>query len=329
MSGSFGNRAGGEDMGASDHRDSAITQDQDGFEPTGRRVGKTAAVVEAEEAEADDLAEFEEILNTEMHVDMKRLRELSRGGVPAKIRGRVWMYLLGVSQPDRCKGEVKRFRSHWTAETPGLQSLLERTLCSYLGYHAHVEYNPRMVYLLAPLLHCLRKESDIFYCFQALMMMLEPRFTTDNSGSLGVAESSRSSSPSADELSSHQQGGGSGGGGGLTVTTTSINQEVSKFMTIFRTIQPELYNFFEDEELEPSMWAAPWLQTLLCRELPLPCVLRLWDTYFSGPEGFNLHPYVCLTELLGFLMHLPGPDMDQVIAKAYNVREQVLSWNII
>lgn len=41
-------------------------------------------------------------------------------------------------------------------------------------------------------------------------------------------------------------------------------------------------------------WAASWFQFLLSRELPLDCVMRLWDTYFAGPDGLRLHIYVCL-----------------------------------
>ncbi|MFN3504343.1 MAG: hypothetical protein ACK4ZJ_19030, partial [Allorhizobium sp.] len=85
-------------------------------------------------------------------------------------------------------------------------------------------------------------------------------------------------------------------------------------------------------------WASRWLAHLLSQELPLPCLLRLWDTYFASAEGFALHPYVCLAvleqcaedlleldypEMKGFLQHLPTLDMDQVIAQAYNIKEEV------
>ncbi len=68
-------------------------------------------------------------------------------------------------------------------------------------------------------------------------------------------------------------------------------------------------------------------QFLLAKELPMDCVLRLWDTYFSCAEGLGLHLYTMLailvnfheelielehSELKGFLQHLPEMDMDQV-----------------
>ena len=66
---------------------------------------------------------------------------------------------------------------------------------------------------------------------------------------------------------------------------------------------------------------------MLASNLSLIDVIRLWDTYFSSDEGFELHIYVCLailithteelleleySELIHFLKYLPNMDMDQV-----------------
>ena len=40
---------------------------------------------------------------------------------------------------------------------------------------------------------------------------------------------------------------------------------------------PDLYFYFEEEQCSGGPWLFSWLQFLLARELPLPCVLRLWD----------------------------------------------------
>eukprot|EP00474_Spongospora_subterranea_P010574 CRZ11032.1 hypothetical protein [Spongospora subterranea] len=45
-------------------------------------------------------ADFEELLSAEGAVDIDRLREASRTGIPSSVRGEVWKYLLGVSCPD-------------------------------------------------------------------------------------------------------------------------------------------------------------------------------------------------------------------------------------
>lgn len=115
----------------------------------------------------------------------------------------------------------------------------------------------------------------------------------------------------------------------------------------FQHMLPELFSYFEDEEVGPNDWAVSWirvlgilcpwwknspthllmLQYLLAKELPMDCLLRLWDTYFSSAEGLGLHLYTMLailvnfseelieleySELKGFLQHLPEMDMDQV-----------------
>ncbi|CAG8543227.1 3776_t:CDS:2, partial [Scutellospora calospora] len=47
------------------------------------------------------ITEFEDILNAEVYVDLDKLRESARHGVPMKVRGEVWKYLLGVNPADR------------------------------------------------------------------------------------------------------------------------------------------------------------------------------------------------------------------------------------
>lgn len=93
-------------------------------------------------------------------------------------------------------------------------------------------------------------------------------------------------------------------------------------------------------------WLASWWQFLLARDLPLPCLMRLWDTYFAYyashglSETLQLHIYVCLAilescdeevmelddaEVLWYLTHLPTLDMEQVITQAMNIKDDVLA----
>jgi len=109
----------------------------------------------------------------------------------------------------------------------------------------------------------------------------------------------------------------------------SINESVAKFMTLFHTCIPDLYSYFEEEEVDIKEWAASAHQFLLSRELPLENTMRLWDTYFAIPNGgwVDLHPFFCLavlkhlkegfedleqSEIRTTLMRLPVLDMDQV-----------------
>ncbi|KNC74203.1 hypothetical protein SARC_13242, partial [Sphaeroforma arctica JP610] len=109
------------------------------------------------------------------------------------------------------------------------------------------------------------------------------------------------------------------------------NRALSDFMNAFRMSMPELYHHFEDEEVDARDWALSWMKSVLAVELPLPCAMRLWDTYFAYHEdGFALHPYVCLAilrylredlqdyerdEIIHRLRHLPELDIDMVCAE--------------
>jgi len=68
------------------------------------------------------------------------------------------------------------------------------------------------------------------------------------------------------------------GGGGIA-------SKLANFIMLLRSLNPDLYDHFEDEELEPNAWALSWLDFLLAKELPFSCVLRLWDTYFAEEDG--------------------------------------------
>ena len=99
-----------------------------------------------------------------------------------------------------------------------------------------------------------------------------------------------------------------------------------------------------------AAWVSSWLQFLLARDLPLPCVLRLWDSYFAyhashGREAtLQLHIYVCLAileacneelmelddaEVVWYLRHLPALDMGNVITQAFNIQEDVIASSIL
>ncbi len=68
-------------------------------------------------------------------------------------------------------------------------------------------------------------------------------------------------------------------------------------MMLFRQLQPELYAHFLEEDIDMQEWTSSWFNYMLAKELPLECLLRLWDTYLAMDEDFCLHPYVCLSKL--------------------------------
>ena len=102
---------------------------------------------------------------------------------------------------------------------------------------------------------------------------------------------------------------------------------------------PGLNAHFEEEGVQYMQFAFRWMNCFLMRELPLACVLRLWDTYFAEQRaGFEtFHVNVCAVllktfeeQLMGmnfqsmlmFLQDLPtndwgSQDMDEMLSQAF------------
>jgi hypothetical protein len=74
---------------------------------------------------------------------------------------------------------------------------------------------------------------------------------------------------------------------------------------LYRAFLPELHLHFEEEEVSFD-WLFSWFETLLAKELPLECVMRLWDTYLASPDGIELHSYICLSILAYLKDQLEG-----------------------
>ncbi|KAI7904977.1 rab-GTPase-TBC domain-containing protein [Cokeromyces recurvatus] len=154
-----------------------------------------------QDEELSYLNDFHEILQSEVYVDLERLRILSRHGIPDQLRGEVWKYLLGVQQADRSKelssskarneeyeqmdkidneiakrirGEVSRYQRR-VPEIQGneyVQSFVNIIL-AYLNANRDVEYSPNLVPLCAPFIFILKTECDAYYCFERLMNAIE------------------------------------------------------------------------------------------------------------------------------------------------------------
>lgn len=106
-----------------------------------------------------------------------------------------------------------------------------------------------------------------------------------------------------------------------------IDVRVSKLLALFRVMLPDLYNYFEEEEIDCRDTIKNWFSCFLAKELPVICVQRLWDCYLCQRDGFDMHSFVCLSilcrsrdsleelenlEITSFLSYMPSLDIDQV-----------------
>ncbi|KAI9321008.1 rab-GTPase-TBC domain-containing protein [Dichotomocladium elegans] len=148
-----------------------------------------------------NMTDYLEILQSEVYVDLERLRILARHGVPNELRGEVWKYLLGIQQADRSKelttskarkedyeqmdkvdmdiakrirGEVSRYQRRVPLlEGRHYLARFENVILAYLNANRDTEYHPALISLCAPFIYVYAEECDAYYCFERLMQMLD------------------------------------------------------------------------------------------------------------------------------------------------------------
>ncbi|VDO80236.1 unnamed protein product [Schistosoma curassoni] len=86
-----------------------------------------------------------------------------------------------------------------------------------------------------------------------------------------------------------------------TFAQPGLQNNVKMLASLIERIDTKLYQHFIQNDVEFLQFAFRWMNNLLIRELPLRCIIRLWDTYMSENSGFsNFHVYVCAAFLLQF-----------------------------
>lgn len=127
-----------------------------------------------------------------------------------------------------------------------------------------------------------------------------------------------------------------------TFAQPGIQQRVLQLKDLIQRVDGELHRHLERCTVEYLQFSFRWMNNLLIRELPLKCVIRLWDSYHSEIDGFAcFHVYVCASFLLWWsddlkqqpdfqyslllLQNLPtqnwGEDeIERLLAKAYMLK---------
>merc|ERR1711865_791236 len=265
---------------------------------------------------------YREVLSDENFVDVHKLRKAASYGIPNDYRATVWKYLLGVTQADQSEtGSIDRMMTvdYSAGKTPVNYELFGRVK------RAVKQYRPDSPFFAdkqtqTVLCNCILQHLNSNQVpFEAAHVCLAAPFVFVFAKESDIYYCFQRLMERMSSTSGHQ--------GSL----------LAKFIMLLRSLHPELSNHFEDEELEPNEWALCWLRQLLARELPIECVLRLWDTYLAmGDTLMSFHPYVCLAilseceeelleteqpELKETLAMLPALQMDRIITQAFNLRE--------
>lgn len=100
-----------------------------------------------------------------------------------------------------------------------------------------------------------------------------------------------------------------------TAGQPGIQQMVFKLKEIVHRIDQKLYEHLEQQGLDFLQFSFRWMNCLMLREFPFPCVIRLWDTYIAEPlEGFSaFHVYVCAVFLIYWSPQLKQMDFQQLM----------------
>jgi len=269
------------------------------------------------------LEEYEDVLSSEDGVvDVIKLREYAVHGIPGEVRGQVWLYLLGVVSPEKSTSEKckKELHLHYNRLD---KSLNDSSLRRRVDTAAQRIFQRHEYYRSSQLRGAVRNVLGAYLNHQPSHCTFTPTLL-HLLGPLAVAI------PTEPELYA-----------ALVAVRERIEslhdleRRFGEFLSLFRSVLSDVYQHFEDQELDPSAWLVSWLEGMLANELPLQAVLRLWDFYFADSVGLAMHPYVCIAiidkcredveelehlDLLTYLQRIPQLDMSEVIVNSDNAR---------
>ncbi len=99
-----------------------------------------------------------------------------------------------------------------------------------------------------------------------------------------------------------------------TFSQPGIQRRVLYLAELVSRVDAPLRAHLEAEGLDFLQFAFRWMNCLLMRELPLPLIVRVWDTYLSEPDGFALfHVFVCAALLVSFSDQLMEMDFQDLV----------------
>lgn len=165
-------------------------------------------------------------------------------------------------------------------------------------------------------------EADCYWCLSALIDSIQDHYTFAQPGiqkmiyrlqELILRIDGNTSATVASGVSSSSASGGAGGGGAAGSTLVSTGSTPSALTAPHIGLHAHLAR----ENVQFLHFAFRWMTCLLMRELRLPLILRLWDSYLSEPSlaaGFReMHIYVCAALVMRFKDAIKSREFQQII----------------
>ncbi|KAI9026931.1 GTPase-activating protein gyp1 [Hyaloraphidium curvatum] len=99
-----------------------------------------------------------------------------------------------------------------------------------------------------------------------------------------------------------------------TFAQPGIQRGIVRLRELVGRIDAPLGAHLRNEGVEFVQFAFRWMNCLLMREVPLACIVRMWDTYLSEPDGFSeFHLYVCAAFLVKWSERLRAMDFQDAV----------------
>ncbi|KAK8804022.1 hypothetical protein WA171_000115 [Blastocystis sp. BT1] len=264
-----------------------------------------------------DIQKYKRLLESD-RIDMKTLRSLAWKGIPSEYRAVTWKLLLGYlpSVRSRQQAIIQRKRKEYMEYIPRLYDVddsertedelaalhqisvdVPRTSCSSIILKSEdVQLRlKRLLYIWAnrhPACGYVQGINDL--CVPFLVTFLNDHFP-DKVAELDWDEVDKSIldeveadtyyciSRLLDGIQDH-----------YTTDQPGIQRMVKKLEDLVRRIDLDLYNHIQQEGLLFLQFAFRYMNCLLIREFSMRTIIRLWDTYLSETNGFDVfHVYVC------------------------------------
>eukprot|EP00026_Physarum_polycephalum_P004590 Phypoly_transcript_04612.p1 GENE.Phypoly_transcript_04612~~Phypoly_transcript_04612.p1 ORF type:complete len:612 (+),score=113.67 Phypoly_transcript_04612:185-2020(+) len=319
------------------------------------------------------MEKFTKILSENV-VDLEALKKLCWTGIPGEVRAQCWKLLLGylpanadrrdvtlqrkrkeyfdcipqyydVPDSDRTETELKIFRqisidvprtnpNVALFQQPEVQKLLERVLYIWAIRHPASGYVQGINDLATPFLVVFLSElveshgGSVGNLMENIDVCDVSSLPPENVR-LVEADSYWCMSKLLDGIQDH-----------YTFAQPGIQRMTHKLKELVGRIDAPLARHLGEQDAQFIQFAFRWMNCLLMREIPLPLISRMWDTYFSEgtTHGFGVfHVYVCAAflvtwseelrqrefqDIMLFLQHLPTSrwhckDVELLLSQAF------------
>ncbi|OWR55105.1 TBC1 domain family member 22B [Danaus plexippus] len=281
------------------------------------RPVKLSALTSREESSESKLERFQQVLESAV-LDLNELKQLSWSGIPTKARAVTWRLLAGYlpANAERRAETLERKRADYKHLVRQYYDA-DREEDTYRQIHIDI---PRMSPLVAlfqqitvqvmferilyiwairhPASGYVQGINDLVTpFFMVFLQEAAPGKELDNFPLDSLTEEQRNIIE-ADSfwclskfLDSIQDN--------YIFAQLGIQYKVNQLKELIRRIDLQLHEHLQRHGVDYLQFSFRWMNNLLTREIPLPCTIRLWDTYLAESDGFaTFQLYVCAAFLL-------------------------------